>query len=128
MEMSDFYIDKKCYYKNCNNKTVVMVCLDLRNPNLSRVPSCSDHKKLPWFDKIERKNKRMEMTDFKRDFEKKCKLKPTKRGIKNYPQNGYYDEDYPCTCNDSCSDTCKGECGCPACHIGYQDVLSCDFD
>lgn len=35
---------------------------------------------------------------------------------------------YPCTCVDSCSDDCKGLCGCQACHTAYQDYLSSDYE
>jgi putative endonuclease len=29
-----------------------------------------------------------------------------------------------CTCTDKCSDPCKGECGCNACHTSYMDFMS----
>lgn len=30
------------------------------------------------------------------------------------------------TCKPSCPSYCKGECGCKACHMRYQDFLSDD--
>lgn len=29
-----------------------------------------------------------------------------------------------CTCKDTCSPDCKGECGCAKCHQDYNDFLS----
>lgn len=37
-------------------------------------------------------------------------------------ENKYEDE--KCTCKLSCEQPCKGECGCKACYISYQDFLS----
>jgi len=50
-------------------------------------------------------------------------MKPSKKGIKKYPPDGYY-EGVPCTCKDKCLYNCKGECGCKACKALYQDFLS----
>jgi hypothetical protein len=38
------------------------------------------------------------------------------------------DEVVPCTCRDDCPSDCKGECGCKACKLAYQDHLSADYD
>lgn len=36
--------------------------------------------------------------------------------------------DLSCTCKPSCGPSCKGECGCRACHDAYQDDLTLDWD
>ena len=50
---------------------------------------------------------------------------PSKRGVEFYLEgDGYYIANcdrVPCTCNDSCTYSCKGQCGCKACHQAYQD-------
>jgi len=56
-------------------------------------------------------------------------FKPTATGMKKYPEgNGYYianePDGPPCTCKESCSYFCKGECGCEACNQAYQDFGS----
>ena len=37
-----------------------------------------------------------------------------------------HSEDSVCTCNDSCSQPCKGVCGCEVCSEAYGDFLSCE--
>ena len=60
---------------------------------------------------------------------------PTEEGIKRYPPNGVYtggfgeeDKDWwlPCTCTQKCETPCKGECGCQACDMAYNDFLSAE--
>ena len=49
---------------------------------------------------------------------------PTPEGLTRYEPDGYYaanGEQLPCTCFPTCSKTCKGECGCAACHAAFQD-------
>lgn len=42
---------------------------------------------------------------------------------------GYDDGTFiACTCNDTCRQPCRGDCGCRACHLSYQDALSDDYD
>ena len=63
-----------------------------------------------------------------KELESYCDALPSHCGKSKYPPNGYYDEDeydheFPCTCiTDYIS--CKGECGCKACHTAYMDFLS----
>ena len=56
-------------------------------------------------------------------------IKPTEKGIEKYPPDGFYTangDNTPCTCLKSCPWTCKGVCGCEACHEAYGDFLSCE--
>lgn len=39
----------------------------------------------------------------------------------------FYDENV-CTCKDTCSFNCKGECGCKACQEAYADYLTEDYE
>ncbi len=48
---------------------------------------------------------------------------PTEEGKKRWPPNGVYAGE-PCTCEEDCSEPCKGECGCQACWGSYADFLS----
>ena len=66
-----------------------------------------------------------------KEIKKEQQIKPSKRGIELYPPDGLYKGDFdetesemwiPCTCNDGCSNYCKGKCGCVACRMQY-----CDF-
>ena len=54
----------------------------------------------------------------------KTKEQPTIYGYQIYCMSGGYYNDIPCTCNENCTDWCKGECGCEACDECYQDYLS----
>jgi hypothetical protein len=57
---------------------------------------------------------------------------PTEEGRKRHEPNGYYMEEdfgdyYPCTCDEKCSQSCKGGCGCEACRASYVDAMEiCD--
>lgn len=49
---------------------------------------------------------------------------PTHEGIQRYEPDGYYTANgypVPCTCRETCLLACKGECGCRACDMAFQD-------
>lgn len=49
---------------------------------------------------------------------------PTPEGVQRYEPDGYYREGgeaVPCTCKPTCASACKGECGCRACQMAFQD-------
>lgn len=49
-------------------------------------------------------------------------------GERDSDGNDYWDdcenELVPCTCLKECHHICRGECGCKACRLAYQDFLS----
>jgi hypothetical protein len=55
---------------------------------------------------------------------------PTEEGYRRYPPDGCYiatddpEDIYSCTCSKECPRPCKGKCGCEACDVAYQDLLS----
>lgn len=50
-------------------------------------------------------------------------LEKSTPGKRRYGPSGSY-EGTPCTCQDNCPPSCKGECGCLACSMAYSDFLS----
>jgi hypothetical protein len=51
---------------------------------------------------------------------------PTETGKMMYPDDpaGYYTANgdmVPCTCKPTCTQPCKGQCGCSACSQSYAD-------
>lgn len=44
---------------------------------------------------------------------------PTATGLEKY-EGGFY-EGGPCTCSPRCAPACKGECGCKACSMAFND-------
>lgn len=46
---------------------------------------------------------------------------PSETGKKRFRPYGYYNNEYPCTCQEDCPLTCKGECGCEAHWNMFED-------
>ena len=95
------------YDDDINDRSIIRDACDLRDICSRGLPPGL---KFPLLDKIAAKGKAMDQDE----------AKPTKRGIEEYPPDGFY-EGYPCTCTEDCIGSCKGDCGCRACSAAYSD-------